>query len=56
MDFEVLQQRITDLEKAIEQSAIQHNQLFGRLQEALYFREQINMQKFINDNPGEIIE
>ena len=49
MDIELLQQRIADLEKAIEQSAIQHNQLFGRLQEALYFREQMNIQTLVDE-------
>lgn len=49
MDIEILNNRIDDIKKALEQSLAQHNMLLGRLEEAKYFLEQAEVQELINE-------
>ncbi len=50
-----MEQRIRDIEAAIQQSLLQHHMLLGRLEEAKYLLEQEQMQKVFDDNQGEFI-
>ncbi len=56
MDKDLLQTRIDDIQKAVEQSIAQHHMLLGRLEEAKYFLEQINIQQMLDDNSGDLIK
>ena len=49
MDKELLQVRINDIQKAIEQSIAQHHMLLGRLEEAKHIMQQIDVQQLIDD-------
>jgi hypothetical protein len=49
MDKELLQARIDEIQKALEQSMAQYHMLLGRLEEARYQMQQIDIQQLVNE-------
>lgn len=49
MDRELLQARIDDIQKAVEQSIAQHHILLGRLEEAKYLQQQMGIQQLVDE-------
>ncbi len=54
MDKELLQARMDDVRKALEQSLANHHQIIGRLEELNYMMQQLEMQELVDN--GEAVE
>ncbi len=49
MDKDILEARMTDLDKAVAECLAQYHQVFGRLQECKYLLQQLEMQELVNE-------
>ncbi len=53
MDKEILEKRLEDIQKAIDNSLAQHHMLLGRLEEVKYTIEQLNLQSAVEPDDKE---